>query len=165
MGEVCGGFTIQEMRRRMSPQELAEHDQAWGMDFGTPGIVRLVPDGYLPESAKSMNTLLPDLEGISIRGDYKVIDSLEHPMSVNMRQPLEDMLTKNPGFLHDVDGVGLPLLHQMAVAGSFDGVDVCLNFGADPDFEATNGVTAAKLAKGLGWKKVLKRLQDAGAKG
>jgi ankyrin repeat protein len=51
----------------------------------------------------------------------------------------------------------------MTIAGSLDGVDVCLNYGANPNQMAKNGMTAAKLAKGLGWKKVLSRLQTAGA--
>lgn len=163
MGEVCGGFTIQEMRRTMSKKELKQHDAAWGLEFGTPGVVRLVPDDHIPENGRKVTTPIPDLDGISIQGDYKIIESLEHPMSVNMRQSLEEMLAKSPEFLDSADNAGLTVLQQMAIAGSLDGVDVCLNYGADPNQLAKSGMTAAKLAKGLGWKKVLKRLQEAGA--
>lgn len=163
MGEVCGGFTIQEMRRHMSKKELKQHDNAWGLEFGTPGVVRLVPESHLPDDGKNVTTPIPDLEGISILGDYKIIESLEHPMSVNMRSSLEEMLTKNPEHLESADDMGLTLLHQMTIAGSLDGVDVCLKRGANPNQMAKNGMTAAKLAKGLGWKKVLSRLQTAGA--
>jgi uncharacterized protein YegJ (DUF2314 family) len=163
MGEVCGGFTIQEMRRNMSKKELKQHDAAWGLEFGTPGVVRLVPDDHLPDNAQDVTTPIPDLAGISIQGDYKVIESLEHPMSVNMRSSMEEMLAKNPEHLESADDMGLTLLHQMAIAGSLDGVDVCLNCGVNPNQTAKNGMTAAKLAKGLGWKKVLSRLQAAGA--
>jgi hypothetical protein len=38
-----------------------------------------------------------------------------------------------------------------------------LKRGVNPNQTAKNGMTAAKLAKGLGWKKVLSRLQAAGA--
>lgn len=84
-------------------------------------------------------------------------------MSVNMRSSLEEMLAKNPEHLESADDMGLTLLHQMTIAGSLDGVDVCLKRGANPNQMAKNGMTAAKLAKGLGWKKVLSRLQTAGA--
>ena len=84
-------------------------------------------------------------------------------MSVNMRNSLEESIRKNPEYLHMADDLGLSMLHHMAIAGSLDGVDVCLNCGADPDEKAANGLTAAALAKGLGWKKVQARLEQAGA--
>jgi uncharacterized protein YegJ (DUF2314 family) len=163
MGEVCGGFTIQEMRRKMDKRQLRQHDNAWGLEFGKPGVVRLVPDSYLPEQAQKKMVPLPELEGMFIQGDYKFIDSQEHPMSVNMRSTLEEALKKNPEFLDSTDSSGLSTLHQLTIAGSLDGVDVCLKHGADPNQVAANGMTPAKLAKGLGWKKVLERLKEAGA--
>src|SRR5687768_4780665 len=42
-GEVCGGFTVDLMRSRMGKAERAQHDQAWGLDFGEVGIVNVVP--------------------------------------------------------------------------------------------------------------------------
>ena len=64
----------------------------------------------------------------------------------------------------EVDDSGLPILHTLTIAGSLDGVDVCLRQGADPNQPAANGVTPVQLAKALGWKKVLARLEQAGAR-
>ncbi len=164
MGEVCGGFTIQALRLQMGKRELKQHDSAWGMDFGALGGVKLVPSDFLPEGAEKKRTSIPDLEGVFIQGDYKVIDELEHPMSVSARSMIEESLAANPGLLMEVDDSGLPILHTLTIAGSLDGVDVCLRQGADPNQPAANGVTPVQLAKALGWKKVLARLEQAGAR-
>jgi ankyrin repeat protein len=84
-------------------------------------------------------------------------------MSVNMRESLEQTLTENPNRLHETDDHGYSFLHQLSLAGSLDGVDVCLKLGADPNKPASNGMTPFALAKCLGWKKVMARLQQAGA--
>lgn len=163
MGEVCGGFTVQRMRSRLSKRELRQHDQAWGLEFGEPAIVRLVPDSYLPGEARQKRTPLQGLEGMFIQGDYKVIDREEHPMSVNTRSMIAEALSNAPEQLYAEDDAGLPLLHSLTVAGSLDGVEVCLQRGADPSLVANNGMTPLKLAKSLGWKKVQSRLEQAGA--
>jgi len=41
-GIPYGGFTVQAVRIQMTPQERAEHDAAWGIDFGDPEEVLLV---------------------------------------------------------------------------------------------------------------------------
>ncbi len=161
-GEICGGFTIQAMRRHKEKAELKSHDSAWGLEFGTPGIVRLVPNNYLPESIQKKRTAIPELEGMAIQGDFKVIDGMEHPMSLNCRESFEQALASNPEMLFQDDDGGLSVLHTMTLAGSLDGVDVCLQHGADPNQKAANGLTPTVLAKGLGWKKVLARLEKAG---
>jgi hypothetical protein len=50
----------------------------------------------------------------------------------------------------------------LSLAGSWDGVDVCLKHGADPSEAAPNGMTPFALAKSLGWKKVMARLEEVG---
>jgi ankyrin repeat protein len=42
-------------------------------------------------------------------------------------------------------------------------VDVCLKRGADVHKQTSNGMTPHALAKTLGWKRVMERLQQAGA--
>src|SRR3954464_3104874 len=42
-GEVYGGYTVQLLRSRMGKRERQEHDDAWGLDFGDPDEVPLVP--------------------------------------------------------------------------------------------------------------------------
>ncbi len=77
-GRAYGGFTIQAMRKEMSPGDRRAHDAAWGFDFGDPNEVLLVPDwnakatsrlGRLFGSKPAMVTTDPDAE---------------HPMSENM---------------------------------------------------------------------------------
>lgn len=84
-------------------------------------------------------------------------------MSVNMRDSLDQTLTENPELVHQTDDRGYTFLHQLSLAGSWDGVDVCLKHGADPKKAAQNGMTPFALAKCLGWKRVMERLQQAGA--
>lgn len=161
LGEVCGGFSVQQMRIAMSKKELKQHDNAWGMSFGTPGGVRLVPESYMPEQGKTQKTKIPELEGMFIHGSIRQLDAMEHPMSVNMRDSLDEQLREDGSFLHSLDDDGFTILHGLALAGSLDGVDVCLDRGADPNTKAKNGVTPLILAKQLGWKKVVKRLEEA----
>jgi ankyrin repeat protein len=84
-------------------------------------------------------------------------------MSANMRASLERSLTEKPSAIHETDKRGFNFLHQLSLAGSLDGVDVCLKHGADPKKPALNGMTPMALAKCLGWKRVMARLQQAGA--
>ena len=45
-GEVFGAFTVNLMRSRMGPEELADHDAAWGLDFGDPDEPRMLPEEH-----------------------------------------------------------------------------------------------------------------------
>lgn len=161
-GEVCGGFTVDLMRSRMGKAERAQHDQAWGLDFGEVGIVNVVPPEFLGAGAGKKKGLFSSLsKSKPVPQDYAALAAMEHPMSVNMRESLDKALTENPEFLTDPDDRGFTFLHQLALAGSYDGVDVCLQHGADPKQPATNGMTPYALAKSLGWTKVMARLEQA----
>ncbi len=163
LGEVCGGFTIQRMRLGMSKRELKSHDEAWGMDFGVPGGIKLVPNDYLPEELQEKRSPIKDVDNMFIHGSFKRVANMEHPMSVNMRESLEEQIANDASSLDWADDDGFTLLHSLAMAGSFDGVDVCLLNGADPNQAANNGHTPLKLAKQLGWKKIVSRLEEASA--
>jgi len=163
-GNVYGGFTVDVLRSRMGKGERKQHDQAWGFDFGEVGIVNLVPPEYLGESSAKRKGFLSRFGTSSpAPQDYSVVAATEHPMSVNMRDSLDQILTENPAFVHETDHRSYNFLHQLALAGSWDGVDVCLKHGADPKQAAPNGMTPLALAKCLGWKRVMERLQQAGA--
>jgi hypothetical protein len=58
-----------------------------------------------------------------------------------MRPSFEETLTKNPELVHETNDRGYTFLHQFSLAGSFDGVDVCVNHGADPKNAAPNKMT------------------------
>jgi uncharacterized protein YegJ (DUF2314 family) len=163
-GNVYGGFTVDLMRSRMAKGERTQHDRAWGFDFGEVGTVPLVPPQYIGEPAPSKKKLFSMFGGTkSSPQDYAKVAAAEHPMSVNMRKSLEQALTKDPQMVSQTDDRGFNMLHQLSLAGSWDGVDVCLKHGADPKASAANGMTPFALAKCLGWKRVMERLQQAGA--
>lgn len=161
-GDTYGGFTIDLMRSRMSKSERKQHDQAWGFDFGEVGIIDLVPPEYLGEPRKKKGLFSLFSAATSTPQDYAAVSKLEHPMSVNMRESFDEMLTENPKALNETDDHGFTYLHQLALAGSWDGVDVCLKHNADPQKTAANGLTPFALAKSLSWKKVMARLEEAG---
>lgn len=153
--EVCGGFTIDVMRARMSKSERKQHDNAWGLNFGDVGVIKLIPQRYLgPEPKKGWFSRAPEPEPQTI----EQAAAIEHPMSVNMRDSLDEAITKNPEMLTETDIDGFTFLHQLALAGSVDGVEVCLKHNADPTRPAKNGMTPYMLAKSLGWTRVMKLL-------
>ncbi|MEO9595361.1 DUF2314 domain-containing protein [Rhodopirellula bahusiensis] len=165
-GEVYGGFTVDLMRARMSNAERKQHDQAWGFDFGEVGIVNVVPPDFIGDEAPKKKGLFARFSHPEVKPqDYAKVAATEHPMSVNMRESFEETLSENPELVHEASDEGYTFLHQLALAGSLDGVDVCLKHGADPEKAAPNGMTPYTLAKSLGWKRVMARLQEAGAGG
>lgn len=151
-GEPYGGFTVDLMRSRMGKRERKEHDDAWGFDFPKVGVVNLVPARFLDEDSTS---------GEKSQDPAKVA-AREHPMSVNMGKSLAKMLADNPDAVHEVDEQGFSMLHDLSLAGSYHGVDICLTHGADPNKPASNGLTPFALAKVFQWKRVMARLEKAG---
>lgn len=143
-GQAYGAHTVQVIRARMSTRERKEHDNAWGLDFGDPRKVRLVP-----QKTKWFGKGNAELD--------------EHPMSVAMAAKLEETLAKNPSMLSEKDHKGWTLLHHDALAGSLATVEVLLSRGADPNVLAANGATPLRLAKALGWDEVAALLLRSGA--
>ncbi|WP_409994540.1 DUF2314 domain-containing protein [Rhodopirellula sp. MGV] len=162
-GEVYGGFTVDVLRSRMSKGERKEHDNAWGYDFGEVGTINLVPPDYLGDAASAKKGLFSFGKTKPTPQDYGKVAAMEHPMSINMRSSLAESIDENPEMMRQADDHGYTFLEQLALAGSLDGVEVCLEKGFDPKHEAPNGMTAYRLAKSLGWKKVMERLEQAGA--
>jgi uncharacterized protein YegJ (DUF2314 family) len=143
-GEVFGAYTVNLMRSRMGRQERAQHDAAWGLDFGDAGQIRLMPE------PKKGGGLLQ-----SWFGKKQTIDLDEHPMSVNMAQSLLEQLAKNPEMVNSTDDNGWTFLHQEALAGSAPTVQVLLAAGADRNARTKDGKTPLQLAHSLGWEKVV----------
>jgi uncharacterized protein len=143
-GEVYGAYTVNLMRARMGTRERKDHDGAWGLNFGDPKKIRLVPQkkGWF--------------------GKVNV-EAEEHPMSISMAPKLEEQLAQNPSMLHEKDDKGWTILHDEALAGSAPTVAVLLKCGADPSALTTDGATPMQLAKALGWDKVVALLASNGA--
>lgn len=141
-GVVFGAHTVNLMRSRMGADERAEHDAAWGLDFGDPSQVRIAPAlgaGWQPK-----NWL-----------DATEAAAHEHPMSENMAPSLKQQLAKDSSFVSSKGDNGWTLLHHQALAGSVATVKVLLEAGADPDAQTDDGKTALQLAQSLGWDRVV----------
>ena len=143
-GEVFGAYTVNLMRCRMGNRERKDHDNAWGLNFGDPKKIRLVP-----EKKNWFGKAKAELE--------------EHPMSVNMAVLLKEELAKKPSLPHDKDEKGWTVLHHESLAGSSPTVEILLESGADPNAVTNHGATPMKLAKVLAWNKVVALLAAKGA--
>ena len=128
-GVVYGAYTVNLMRSRMSEQERRQHDRAWGLSFGDPRRIRVVPEAQMPETQ-------------------------EHPMSEAMAPVLRDQLAQNPAIRDAKGDQGWTLLHDQALAGSAATVRVLLESGADPHAMTDQGWTPLRCARSLGWDKV-----------
>ena len=132
--------------------ERAQHDQAWGLDFGDPVKVEVLPSEWF--NGKSSGGFLkrifggPPAEPIDWR-------TAEHPMAVNMTESLLEQLKSDPELARVADDEGWTFLHQLALAGAATHVDLLLKHGADPKARTNHGMTALELARSLDWKNVI----------
>jgi uncharacterized protein YegJ (DUF2314 family) len=145
-GEVYGAYTVNLMRSRMNKQERKNHDNAWGLDFGDPTKIRLVP-----QKKNWFGKAKAEIE--------------EHPMSLSMATVVEEQIAKDPSLLTSTDDKGWTLLHRDALAGSAPTVEKLLQCGADPNARTHQGATPMSLARSLGWDKVVALLARHGATG
>jgi len=143
-GEVFGAHTVNLMRARMDRQERQSHDGAWGLNFGDPSKIRLIPE------PKKQGGILQSWFGKAAVPDL----TAEHPMSINMAESLKEQLAKDPSLLNSADENGWTLLHQEALAGSAPTVKVLLDAGANRNAKTNLGMTPLQLAQSLRWDSV-----------
>ncbi|TWU58726.1 hypothetical protein Poly51_15060 [Rubripirellula tenax] len=160
-----GGHTVNLMRRRMKSGERKEHDSAWGLDFGDPEMLRLVPPDYIGQPALKTGFIQRIFGSKQVTQTVAEVGKHEHPMSENMGSSFDQSLTEDPSLVTFADDRGFTFLHQLSLAGSQKGVAVMLRHGADPNAVANNTMTPLRLAKSLGWKRVVNELEAAGATG
>lgn len=153
LGDVYGAYTVNLMRSRMNERERKEHDEAWGLNFGDPQTVRVVPE------PKPKGGFLKALFG-KPRTETTIG---EHPMSENMGPSLKEQLAKQPSAVREKDERGWTLLHHQALAGSAATVKVLLEAGADRNAVTNHGMTPLDLAKVLSWDNVVALLRDSGS--
>lgn len=142
-GEVFGAYTVNLLRSRMGKQERQEHDEAWGLNFGDPGKIRVAPEWN--KGSGFLNKWF----------GKKAADASEHPMSLSMAASLREELAKNPAMISEKDDKGMTLLHQEAMAGSTATMKVLLEAGADATLVCDQGMTPLQLARSLGWENVV----------
>ncbi|MGF6148536.1 Uncharacterized protein conserved in bacteria (DUF2314) [Kingella potus] len=130
--KVCGGFTVQALRRQMGDEERAAHDRAWGLDFGDGQTVLLA---------------------IGQEEHPEYLD--QHPADTNMSSGLRDHLRKHPEDAAAADENGQTMLHHAAIAGNAESVRVLLAMGAVPQQRDARGKTAADYAREIGWPQLL----------
>lgn len=134
---VYGGFTVQAARVQMDETERAEHDAAWGLNFGEAGKTLVV---YEQENHPE--------------------NLAEHPMCMNMLDKWREHLQNNPDLINHVDEDGNTLLHHEAIAGNAPLVALLLAHGADAAAQTPDGWTAADFARHLQWYNVLHELGE-----
>jgi uncharacterized protein YegJ (DUF2314 family) len=157
-GRAYGGFTVNAIRARMGGRERKEHDQAWGLDFGDPGEVRLELAPAKPEGG-----FLAGLFGGRPKNTMPPEGFKDHPMCINVLGTCEAQLKADSSIVHTVDDAGWTLLHREALAGNFGVVKLFVSHGADVKARTRSGRTASDLARGIGWPEIADYL-DAKAK-
>lgn len=156
---VYGGYTIQLLRSRMGAAERVQHDRAWGMKFGAPDVLHVVPPEWFGK--EPTGGFLKRLFGGGRPEPVSAaeLETTEHPMALSMAEAFADMIEEDRSALEARDQNGLTILHQMALAGSATIVSVLLEQGADPTATTTAGHTPLALAEALGWSRVIEQLQ------
>ena len=136
-GKTYGGFSVQAMRKAMSQSERAEHDEAWGLNFGDPDVVLVAYEQQ--EHPQNLT---------------------EHPMSVNTKKNFEEFLRGYPDEITRTDDEGYTMLHHEAIAGNLTRIELLLAKGADKNAKNIHGKTALDYARALGWDHVAKALSE-----
>lgn len=149
-----GGFTVNVLRSRMSDAERRQHDDAWGLEFGDPYDVSVIPNRVITEKSG----LFGRKKQITVAGD----PAAEHPMALNVAASMDESLAKDPGLAHWRDERGWTHVHDLAMAGSVVCVNAFLDRGADPGARTTHGWTPAQLAGSVGWADVVALLRNRG---
>lgn len=130
--KTYGGFTIHAMRSEMSETEREEHDEAWGLNFGDYNDILVVYE----QKEKPENVI-------------------EHPMSKNMQESLQEFIKTNPEELTGKDELGYTFLHREAIAGNATTVKVLIDSGADVNAKTHNNKTALDFAQQLKWEHLI----------
>ncbi|MEA9607385.1 DUF2314 domain-containing protein [Xanthomonas campestris pv. plantaginis] len=159
-GKVYGGHTSDAMRRGMAPDERAEHDAAWGLDFGEPGAVRLVPAQAAARKPGLFDKMFGG-KGTPVAPAVEDPLQQEHPMGENMGPKFDEGLRDQPEIVHLRDDAGWTLLQRDALAGNYQPVALLLQHGADPTLRTPSGKTALDLARQMQWPRIVHLLEGA----
>lgn len=151
-GRVYGAFSVNQIRAGMSAGDRKAHDKAWGLKFGPPEQISLVPDDFLTVKKKGFL-------GFG-KAEKLDLETTEHPMALHMAEAIRK------GELDEVDlnevfeNSGRTVLHDMALAGASEAVSALLEKGADKSIKSEAGYTASELARILGWNDLAMKLAE-----
>ena len=84
---------------------------------------------------------------------------IEHPMSKNTYEQVRQYIKEHPNMVTDADEFGYTQLHNEAITGNLNLVNLLLENGADKNARTKSGKTAADFAKILGWSEIEKVLR------
>lgn len=157
---VYGAFTVNVIRSQMSRSDRADHDAAWGLDFGDPEEVQVVPPEWYAPPPSFFQKLLGKKPQLPPDWEQR-----EHPMAANMGESLEQHLKQDPSAAQTPDERGWTLLHQLALAGTPSGVEIVIRHGGDVNARTADGMTPLMLANSLQWSQVAEVLKANGAQG
>jgi uncharacterized protein YegJ (DUF2314 family) len=133
--QVIGGHTINLRRSSMDPKEREAHDQQWGLDFGDPNRILLVPE-------ECADNPCDPADG-------------PHPGYVANAGGFAEFLKADPQRVNERNEVGCTSLHSQALAGATSWVEVLLAAGADPNAKNDDGRTPVELAEFIGWPEIV----------
>ncbi|MCK0203181.1 DUF2314 domain-containing protein [Ornithobacterium rhinotracheale] len=136
-GKSYGGFTVQVLRSQMNDEERQQHDEAWGVDFGDYNTI------YVAYGQEENEQVLK-----------------EHPMSINMKEKLEEFINNYPNEISEMDEKGNTMLHREALAGNATVVEVLLKAGANKTIKNKAGQTPLDFAKKFNWEGVIQLLEN-----
>ncbi|MCB9235316.1 MAG: DUF2314 domain-containing protein [Bacteroidia bacterium] len=135
-GRTYGGFTTYAMREGMSKKEKEAFDQSWRVNFGESDEILLVyQEKEHPENL------------------------VEHPMSVNMGEKMEEFLQNYPDELNATDDQGNTRLVNETIAGNKTSVVILLQKGANRTIKNKLGKTALDYARQLNWEHLIPLLE------
>lgn len=149
-GSVCGAYTVNLLRSQMDKAERKAHDEAWGLNFGDPETIRVMPEG------KKSGGLFKGLFSKPTPAEIPV----DHPMCVAMIPKLIEFIAKDRSVITAADDKGWTMLHREALAGNAAAVAVLLEEGANREAKTDRGMTAQDLAKILKWDAVIALLES-----
>ena len=141
-GVAYGAYTVNVIRSQMPPNERQDHDEAWGLDFGSPETVRLV---YKEAPAQP--------------GEPRTFR--DHPACLSMLAQIDEQMRKDPSFVNEQDKDGWITLHHEALAGNMGIIQLLLKHGCDVNKKTPDGRRASDLACAIGWTAIETLLRTA----
>ncbi len=158
-GVAYGGFTVNAMRLGMDQHKMKAHDEAWGLDFGHPAHVNVIPTKASGKPKSKLGRLFgkkkeePPLDPLRIAFH-------DHPMCLNMMPQIKEYVKSNPSSPTTPDEAGWTMLHHEALAGNMAIVRHLLEQGCDANALTNNGKKASDLAAIIGWPPIAETLKS-----